>query len=87
LPPKVRINFLPPKKQTLRETRKRNSNSISHLRDIGKKTPLTKRNTNVTDKILETLTSPDVLDKIVPVLAEKIGEALTPLLRMRLRNA
>ena len=57
------------------------------LKDIGKKTPVVKRNTNVTDKILETLASPDVLDKIVPVLAEKIGEALTPLLRMRLRNA
>ena len=66
-------------KQTSRQTRKRNSNSISDLRDIGKKTPVAKRNTNVTDKILETLTSPDVLDKIVPVLAEKIGEALTPL--------
>jgi hypothetical protein len=50
------------------------SNSISDLSDIGKKTPVAKRNTNVTDKILETLASPDVMDKIVPVLAEKIGE-------------
>jgi lantibiotic modifying enzyme len=31
------------------------------LKDIGKKTPVVKRNTNVTDKILETLASPDVL--------------------------
>jgi hypothetical protein len=44
------------------------------LRDID----IQKRNTNVTDTILETLTSPVVLDKIVPVLAEKIGEAPTP---------
>jgi hypothetical protein len=56
------------------------TNQKTDLRDIGKKTPVAKRNTNVTDKILETLASPDVLDKIVPVLAEKIGEALTPLI-------
>jgi hypothetical protein len=35
---------------------------------------------SVLDNILETLASPDVLDKIVPVLAEKIGEALTPII-------
>jgi hypothetical protein len=45
-----------------------------------------KRNTNVTDKILETLASPDVLDKIVPVLAEKIGEALTPLIEDEIKK-
>ena len=73
-------------KQILRQTRKRNSNSISDLRDIGKKTPVAKRNTNVTDKILETLASPDVMDKIVPVLAEKIGEAQTPLIEDEIKK-
>ena len=73
-------------KQILRQTRKRNSNSISDLRDIVKKTPVAKRNTNVTDKIIETLASPDVLDKIVPVLAEMIGEALTPLIEDEIKK-
>ena len=73
-------------KQILRQTRKRNSNSISDLRDIGKKTPIAKRNTNVIDKILETLASPDALDKIVPVLAEKIGEALIPLIEDEIKK-
>jgi hypothetical protein len=61
-------------KQILRQTRKRNSNSISDLRDIGKKTPIAKRNTNVIDKILETLASPDVLDKIVPSLQKRLAK-------------
>jgi hypothetical protein len=39
-----------------------------------------------TDKILETLASPDVMDKIVPVLAEKIGEAQTPLIEDEIKK-
>jgi hypothetical protein len=67
-------------KQILRQTRKR----ISEI--LVNKNPVAKRNTNDTDKILETIASPDVLDKIVPVLAEKIGEALTPLIEDEIKK-
>jgi ABC-type microcin C transport system permease subunit YejE len=35
---------------------------------------------------IETLTSPDALDKIVPVLAGKIGEALTTLIEDEIKK-
>jgi len=64
-------------KQQLRQIRRRNS--IGDLRDIGQK-PAAKSpalGKNVTDKVIEALTSSDVLNKIVPVLTDKISETIT----------
>ena len=54
-------------KQTLRQIRRRNS--VGDLSDLGtnKKTPVSRK--NITDKVLEALTSPDVLNKIIPILS------------------
>jgi hypothetical protein len=56
-------------KQNLRQIRRRNS--VGDLRDLDtiKKTPVLRK--NITDKVLEALTSPDVLNKRIPVLSEK----------------
>ena len=53
-------------KQNLRQIRRRNS--VGDLRDLDtiKKTPVSRK--NITDKVLEALTSPDVLNKIIAVL-------------------
>jgi Na+/H+-dicarboxylate symporter len=42
---------------------------------IPKKAPSTRK--TITDKVLEALTSPDVLNKIIPILSEKICETIT----------
>jgi acetoacetate decarboxylase len=53
----------------------RRQNSISDLTDIiPKKAPSTRK--TITDKVLEALTSPDVLNKIIPILSEKICETI-----------
>jgi hypothetical protein len=64
-------------KQALRQMRLRNS--VGDLRDFGtnKKTPVSR--TNITDKVLDALTSPEVLDKIILILSEKIGETVSTL--------
>lgn len=50
-------------------------NSISDLTDIIlKKAPSTRK--TITEKVLEALTSPDVLNKIIPILSEKICETI-----------
>ena len=60
-------------KQEKRQIRRRNS--ISDLTDIiPKKAPSTRK--TITDKVLEALTSPDVLNKIIPILSEKICETI-----------
>jgi hypothetical protein len=55
-------------------------NSVGDLSDLGtnKKTPVSRK--NITDKVLEALTSPDVLNKRIPVLSEKIGETISNVL-------
>jgi hypothetical protein len=53
----------------------RRPNSISDLTDIiPKKAPTTRK--TITDKVLEALTSPDVLNKIIPILSVKICETI-----------
>ncbi|CAC5368010.1 unnamed protein product [Mytilus coruscus] len=69
-------------KQNTRQIRRRNS--IGDLRDIEKKTPATRK--NITDKVIEAPTSPDVLNTIIPVLAEKISETLTPLIEEQVQK-
>ena len=54
-------------KQNMRQIKRRNS--VGDLRDIEKKTSSARK--TVTDKVLEALTSPDVLNTIIPLLAEK----------------
>ena len=70
-------------KQTLRQIRRRNS--VGDLSDLGtnKKTPVSRK--NITDKVLEALTSPDVLNKIIPVLSEKIGETISTLIESEIQ--
>jgi hypothetical protein len=64
-------------KQTLRQIRRRNS--VGDLSDLGtnKKTPVSRK--NITDKVLEALTSPDVLNKIIPECVD-LDELFTYLL-------
>jgi hypothetical protein len=70
-------------KQTLRQIRRRNS--VGDLRDLGtnKKTPVSRK--NITDKVLDALTSPDVLDKIIPTLSEKNGETISTLIESEIQ--
>ena len=59
----------PDSPDALPATQKQNlRNSVGDLRDLDtiKKTPVSRKNT--TDKVLEALTSPDVLNKIIAVL-------------------
>ena len=70
-------------KQTLRQIRR--LNSVGDLSDLrtNKKTPVSRK--NITDKVLEALTSPDVLNKIIPVLSEKIGETISTLIESEIQ--
>lgn len=70
-------------KQNLRQIRRRNS--VGDLRDLDtiKKTPVSRK--NITDKVLEALTSPDVLNRIIPVLSEKIGETISTLIESEIQ--
>ena len=73
-------------KQQLRQIRRRNY--IGDLRDIGQKpaakTPALRK--NVTDKVIEALTSTDVLNKIVPVLTDKITETITSVIEASIQS-
>ena len=73
-------------KQQLRQIRRRNS--TGDLRDIGQtpaaKTPALR--INVTDKVIEALTSTDVLKKLVPVLTEKITETTTSVIETSIQS-
>jgi hypothetical protein len=68
----------------LRQIRRRNS--VGDLRDLGtnKKTPVSRK--NITDKVLEALTSPDVPNKIIPILSEKIGETISTLIELEIQT-
>ena len=70
-------------KQNLRQIRRRNS--VGDLRDLDtiKKTPVSRK--NITDKVLEALISPDVLNKRIPVLSEKIGETISTLIESEIQ--
>jgi hypothetical protein len=57
--------------------------TISFKRCIRRKTPVSRK--NITDKVLEALTSPDVLNKIIPVLSEKIGETISTLIESEIQ--
>jgi hypothetical protein len=39
----------------------------------------------ICNKVLEALTSPDVLNKIIPVLSEKIGETISTLIESEIQ--
>ena len=70
-------------KQNSRQIRRRNS--IGDLRDLDtKKVPVQRK--NITDKVLEALTSPDVLNKIIPVLSEKIGETISSIIETQIKE-
>ena len=58
---------------------------VGDLSDLGtnKKTPVSRK--NITDKVLEALTSPDVLNKIIPILSEKIGETISTLIESEIQ--
>ena len=64
-------------KQTGRQIRRRNS--VGDLRELGtKKGPLTKK--SIADKVLEALSSPEVLNQVIPVLSQKISESISSLI-------
>lgn len=64
-------------KQNTRQTRRRNS--IGDPRDLSisklKKPPVPRK--TISDKIIEAFTSKDVLDQIIPVISNKIGESIS----------
>ena len=41
---------------------------------------------SITDKVLEALTSPEVLNEIIPVLSKKIGESLTTVIQSQVKD-
>jgi hypothetical protein len=63
----------------------RRRNSVGDLRDLGtnKKTPVSRK--NITDKVIDALISPDVLNKIIPILSEKIGETISTLIESEIQ--
>ena len=78
LPLTVPMTSQQQKKQETRQIRQRNS--ISDLTDIiPKKAPSTRK--TITDKVLEALTSPDILNKIIPILSEKICETIEAIIK------
>jgi hypothetical protein len=40
---------------------------------------------NITDKVLDALTSLDVLNRIIPILSEKIGETISTLIESEIQ--
>ena len=59
----------------MRQIRRRNSlDDLSASNQIIKKSTTSRK--SVPDKVIEALTSPDILAKIVPVISEKIGESI-----------
>ncbi|CAC5408887.1 unnamed protein product [Mytilus coruscus] len=75
---------LPPgtQKQTTRQIKRRNS--VGDLRDLDKKVPAPRK--SIADKVLEALSSPDVINKIVPILAEKIGESFSSMIEEEVKK-
>ncbi|XP_063399023.1 uncharacterized protein LOC134683641 [Mytilus trossulus] len=69
-------------KQTTRQIRRRNS--VGDLREIEKKIPAPRK--SIADKVLEALSSPDVINKIVPILAEKIGESFSSMIEEEVKK-
>ena len=67
----------------MRQIRRRNY--VGDLRDLGtnKKTPRSIK--NITDKVLDALTSSYVLNKIIPILSEKIGETISTLIESEIQ--
>lgn len=71
-------------KQVSRQIRRRNS--VADLRDLDtKKAPSTRK--TMTDKVMEVLSSPDVLNQIIPLLAQKIGETLSNLIETQVKQS
>jgi hypothetical protein len=72
--PTVLMTCLPPRKKGRQMCRR---NSVGDLRGCDQKTtksPVQRK--NVTDKVIDALTSTDVLDKIMPVLKQKLLKLL-----------
>ena len=72
-------------KQQTRQIRRRNSiGDVCDLSTITKKAPALRK--SITDKVLEALTSPEVLNEIIPVLSKKIGESLTTVIQSQVKD-
>lgn len=70
-------------KQQTRQIRRRNS--IGDISETLKKKPAS-LNKSVANKVLEALSSPEVLDTIIPVLTQKLSEALSPIIEAEVKN-
>jgi len=65
----------------------RRRNSVGDLREGDKKiTKPPAQRRNVTDKVLEALTSTEVLDKIMPVLTQKITEIIVSVIESSIQS-
>jgi uncharacterized coiled-coil protein SlyX len=69
--------------QTLQQIQRRNS--VGDLRDLdtNKKTPVSRK--NITDKVLDALANPDVLNNIFPIISEKIDESISTLIESEIQ--
>ncbi|CAC5385582.1 unnamed protein product [Mytilus coruscus] len=70
-------------KQQTRQIRRRNS--IGDISETLKKKPAS-LNKSVANKVLEALSSPEVLDTIIPVLTQKLSEALSSIIEAEVKN-
>ena len=62
-------------KQQIRQIRRRNSiGNLADLKLASKKQPAARK--SASDKVMEALISPDVLEKMIPVISDKIGESI-----------
>lgn len=72
-------------KQTQRQIRRRNSfGDMTELKPLTKKQLAAQK--NLADKVLEILSSPEVLDSIIPVLASKIGQSLSTMIEQQVNE-
>ena len=72
-------------RQVTRQIRRRNS--LGDLRDINpsqKKVPASKK--SIADKVLEALSSPDVLQQIIPILSQKICENIESMIETQIQD-
>ena len=78
--------LLATQKQKSRQIRPKHSNSLSDLRELtSKRGPASKK--TIADKVLEALTSFDVLNKVIPILSDKISESISLLIDDKIQAA
>ena len=71
-------------RQTGRQIRRRNS--VGDLRELTSKKPSVSKK-SIADKVLEALSSPEVLNQVIPVLSQKISESISVLIDDKIQSS